>query len=197
MCEVTKLSLPAIALFCSFARAGDIPPLRLEQTIPLPDVEGRIDHFSVDVPNQRLFVAALGNNTVEVLDLKAGKRIFSIPDLQEPQGVLFVPPANKLFVASAGDGTCRIFDGDSFDLINVVNFSDDADNLRYDPSADQVYVGYGRGALGVIDATSEEVVGDIPVGGHPEAFQLERLGPRVFVNVPPIRSIVVVDRIGH
>ena len=74
-----------ILIACAgLAWAQAAQPLRLETTIELPDVQGRIDHLSVDVKGQRLFVSALGNNTVEVIDLKAGKRVKTITGLQEP-----------------------------------------------------------------------------------------------------------------
>src|SRR5947199_9534296 len=88
--------------------------LRLEKTIPLPDVQGRIDHMSIDVKNHRLFMAALGNNTIEVIDTKQGKRIRSILGLHEPQGVLYLPEPNRLYVANRDDGTLRILDGSSY-----------------------------------------------------------------------------------
>src|SRR4051794_9054244 len=88
-------------------------PLHLLKTIPLPDVQVRIDHMSIDVKNQRLFIAALGNNTIELIDLEQGKRIHSIPGLREPQGVLYLPDVNRLYVANRDDGTLQIFDGAS------------------------------------------------------------------------------------
>jgi YVTN family beta-propeller protein len=154
-------------------------PLKLVQTITLERVEGRIDHFAVDVKGRRLFVAALGNNTVEVIDLAAGKHAHSITGLKEPQGVGFTADSNRLFVANARGGACDIFDGASFQRFKSVNFSDDADNVRYDAAARRVYVGYGDGALGVIDAASGERAGDIKLDGHPESFQLEPSGPHL------------------
>ena len=170
--------------------------LRQVQTIPLRDVEGRIDHFGVDVQGQRLFVSALGNNTLEVLDLRAGKRLTSITGLKEPQGVYYVPGANKLFVANGDDGTCRIFDGTSYHLLDTVKLSSDADNVRYEPVQNQIYVGYGEGALGILDAATGRKLADIPLRGHPESFRLETSGPRVFINVPNAdHTIAVIDRI--
>ncbi len=169
-------------------------PLEFRQAIPLANVEGRIDHLALDLKGQRLFVAALGNNTVEAIDLKAGKRAHSITGLKEPQGVGFVPESNKLYVANAKGGACDIFDGASFKRIKTVKFSDDADNVRYDAAAGRVYVGYGDGALGGIDAATGERIGDIKLDGHPESFQLEKNGPRIFVNIPTARKIAVVDR---
>ncbi|MFB3922021.1 MAG: YncE family protein [Terriglobia bacterium] len=175
--------------------AADSVALRQVQTIPLPGVEGRIDHLGVDVRGQRLFVAALGNNSLEVLDLRAGTRVRSITGLRAPQGVFFVPNENKLFVASADDGTCRIFDGNSYQLISVIRFSSDADNVRYDAAQGRIYVGYGDGALGILDAATGKKIADIDLGAHPESFRLEESGPRIFVNLPDANhTIAVVDR---
>jgi hypothetical protein len=124
------------------------------QIIPLPNVEGRIDHFGVDIKGQRLFVPALGNNTVEVLGPREGKRLTSITDVKEPQGVFYVPPSNRLFVANGDDGTCRVFDGSSYKLLVTVSFPSDADNVRYDAARNHIYVGYGEGALGVLNSTT-------------------------------------------
>jgi DNA-binding beta-propeller fold protein YncE len=171
-------------------------PLILEKTIPLPEVQGRIDHMSLDSQGQRLFVSALGNNTVEVLDLKEGKRIHTISGVQEPQGVLYVASTNRLYVASSKDGTVKVFAGPSWRLLKNIEFGGDADNLRYDSSRQHVYVGYGSGALGELDAEGQKVA-EIPVGSHPESFQLERNGPRLYVNLPKSRRIAVVDREKH
>src|SRR5262245_58593528 len=176
------------------AHAGELTPLRLVQTIPLPNVEGRIDHMAVDLRGERLFVAALGNNTIEVLDLRAGKLIRSITGLHEPQGVGFIPEFNKIFVANAKSGACDVFDASSFQVIKSTKFSDDADNIRYDAAARRVYVGYGSGGLGIIDAATGEKVGEIILEGHPESFQLERSGPRIFINIPTSQKIEIVDR---
>src|SRR5215467_9110828 len=126
-------------------------PLRLEKTVELPDVQGRIDHMSVDVKGQRLFVSALGNNTVEVIDIKAGKRVKTITGLAEPQGVLYAPANNRIYVANAKDGSVRIFDGTSYALLKIIEYGDDADNLRYDSGRQKTLVGYGGGALAEID----------------------------------------------
>src|SRR5437764_11453564 len=186
--------LLALALLTMHAHAQEGMPLRLVQTIPLPHVEGRIDHMAVDLQGQRLFVAALGNNTLEVLDLKAGTRLHSITGLHEPQGVVFIPESNIIIVTNGKTGTCDIFDGTSFQHRTTVKLASDADNIRYDVATHTLYVGYGAGALGLIDATSAQHLGDIPLQGHPEAFQLAQTGPRIFVNIPSAHHIAVVDR---
>src|SRR6516225_1668166 len=193
--NVRSIILLAAVPFVVALRAPESNLLRRVQTIPLANVEGRIDHMGVDVQTQRLFVAALGNNTVEVLDLRAGKRITSITGLREPQGVFFVPKENKLFVANGDDGTCRVFDGSSYKLLQTVHFPSDADNVRYDAAPNQIYVGYGEGALGVLDAATSKKLADIALRAHPESFRLEESGLRVFVNLPNANhTIAVVDR---
>ncbi len=184
-----------LVLLCSVAVLAEGPPsLRLVRIIPLPDVKGRLDHFSLDSKGQRLFVAALGNNTVEVLDLNAGKRLRSITGCNKPQGVFFLPKGNLLCVATGGDGRLRIYDCVSFKPLVTIGSLDDADNLRYDARADRVYVGYGDGALGVINPVTGVLTARIQLLGHPESFQLEPGGNRIFVNVPGARQVAVIDR---
>jgi WD40 repeat protein len=167
------------------ATAQSTEPLRLEKTIELTDVQGRIDHMSVDAKSQRLFVAALGNNTVEVIDLKAGKRVKTIGGLQELQGVLYVPDTDRLFVANSKDGSVRIFDGTSYALLKTIDYGDDADNLRYDVGHRRIYVGYGGGALGEIDNAGRKIA-QIKLDAHPESFQLESDSPQIYINLPKI-----------
>ena len=168
--------------------------LQLKQTIALPGVEGRIDHFAFDAGADRLFVCALGNNTVEILDLRKGERIHTISGLGAPQGVAFVPELNRLLVANDKGGVCNIYDANSFQLIGKVEFGDDADNVRYDSASKQIYVGFDSGGIGVINAVDAKQVGSIKLAAHPEAFELERQGHRIFVNVPNARHVAVVDR---
>jgi DNA-binding beta-propeller fold protein YncE len=166
----------------------------LVQTIRLPGVEGRFDHLAVDLPGQRLFVAALGNNTLEVLDLKRGTRAHSVGGLHEPQGVAFAPDLHRVFVGNGEGGTCDLLDANTLTPIGRVPDLNDADNVRYDAAARLVYVGYGRGALAVIDAASGKRKGEIRLAGHPESFQLEKAGPRILANVPSAGQIAVIDR---
>jgi YVTN family beta-propeller protein len=168
-------------------------PLRLEKTVELPDVQGRIDHMSVDVKGQRLFVSALGNNTVEIIDVKAGKRIKTISGLAEPQGALYVPQTDRLYAANSKDGSVRIFDGTSYALLKTMDYGDDADNLRYDSGRQRVYVGYGSGGLGEVDNQGNKS-GDIKLDSHPESFQLEQGSAKIYVNLPKSRKVAVVDR---
>lgn len=162
--------------------------------IALPGVQRRIDHFDVDPAGHRLFVSALGNHTLEVIDTAAGKRITSIPDLNEPQGVAYLPSLHRIVVATRAGGTVTAFDDKDYRPVAAISNLPDADNLRFDVAAGKLYVGHGDGALGVIDPGSMKVVAEIPLPGHPESFRLEEGGPRIFVNMPPTREILVVDR---
>src|SRR5207253_7700807 len=169
------------------------PPLVLEAKIPLGDVSGRIDHLSIDLKRQRLFVAELGNNSLGVVDLAAGKVLRRISGLSEPQGVAYVPFADSVYVANAGDGSVRVLRGDDLAPIGRVELGDDADNVRVDAQHNRVLVGYGKGAIAVIDPASRTKTDDLRIKGHPEGFQIDETGTQVFVNVPDARDIEVVD----
>jgi DNA-binding beta-propeller fold protein YncE len=166
--------------------------LQRVQVIALPGVEGRIDHLAVDLAAKRLYVAALGNNSLEVVDLDGGKRVQSIGGLKEPQGVGVVQKTGKIVVASGEDGKCRIFHR-SLKLLATIDELDDADNVQVDLNRDLAYVGFGRGALAVIDTEKLSRVGTIKLDAHPESFQLQSAGTRIFVNVPEARHIAVID----
>jgi DNA-binding beta-propeller fold protein YncE len=176
----------------------DFQPLQLEEQIPAANVSGRIDHFSADVKRKRLFVSALGNNTVEVIDVFAGKVMHSIKGLAQPQGVLYVPGVDKLYVANAEDGTVRVFDGASYTLRKTIDFGKDPDNLRYDEASKRVFVGFGEddGGIAMVDPRTDERVGDVyKTEGHPESFQVEASGGHIYVNVPDAGNVVEsIDR---
>jgi DNA-binding beta-propeller fold protein YncE len=164
--------------------------LRLETKIPLRGVSGRIDHLAYDSAGHRVFVAALGNHTVEVVDLAARLRVHTISGLHEPQGVAYLPSLGRLVVADGGDGASIFYDGHSFSELGRVALGDDADNVRYD--GQRVYVGYGSGGIAVIDPSTMQNVGDLPLNGHPESFQLGDSG-RVYINVPESGAVVLGD----
>jgi DNA-binding beta-propeller fold protein YncE len=189
---IFRIAMSLLLVLSSATVAADAPPLRPIGVIPLGEVKGRIDHLAIDPAGQRLFVAALGNNTVEVIDLAAGRVARRLGGMDEPQGVRFLPDSKTLVVASGGDGKARFYDA-ALKLLPSVNNLDDADNVRFDSAAKRVYIGYGNGALAVCDPAGK-LLESIKLAGHPESFQLESAGPRIFVNVPSARIIEVVDR---
>jgi len=188
------------------AHGQSAPALSLKTRIPLANVMGRMDHLSVDLKGHRLFATAFENHTLEVVDVQAGKQVHTIRDLEQPQGAFFDASNNLLFVSSEGDGAVKIFDGTTFALLHTVKLSADADNVRYDAARKRVLVGYGGekflrgkpvrgqgdGALAMIDTMGNKV-GEIAVDAHPESFQLEKSGNRVFINVPDHKEIQIAD----
>lgn len=167
-------------------------PLTLEAKIPLGDVSGRIDHFAYDPADRLLFVAELGNDSVGIVDLKDGK-VRHLTGLREPQGVAWHAATRTLYVANAGDGSVRLYQGPDFTPAGTIALGSDADNIRLDVRRDRIVVGYGSGGLAVIDPASRRKAADIPLKDHPESFQFDEEGQRVFVNVPDARQVAVVD----
>jgi protein-tyrosine-phosphatase len=160
--------------------------------IVLPGVDGRIDHLAFDAASGRVFVAALGNNTVEVIDSNARKHLFSLTGFREPQGISPVGP--EVAVANGqGSGLQFIATADGKSL-RTSRLGDDTDNVRYDAAAHIVYAGYGDGAIAAINPQNGQVRGQAKLAGHPESFQLEPSGSRIFVNVPSASQIAVIDR---
>jgi DNA-binding beta-propeller fold protein YncE len=170
------------------------PPLALTHTIALGAVNGRIDHLAFDSLTQHLFVAALGNDTVEVIDTRTAVDAKSVKGFREPQGIAAVPELGLLGVANGQGEGLDILNGTDFQRVRRVRLGDDADNVRYDPGSRRLYVGYGAGALAAVNPLDGAVEGTVKLPGHPESFQLERSGARIFVNVPTANQIVVVDR---
>ena len=183
------------------AHAQDKLPLQRVQTIPMPTVSGRMDHLGVDVEGGRLFAAALGDNqnTVEVIDLKAGKRISSIRGQSMPQGVFYSADFKRLFVANGKDGTVKIFRGDSLELLDSLSIGGNADHVGYDQMTKYLYVGTGIpnsrvGALAIIDTQTNKQIGSIQTESRPGGIKIERSGPRIFVTLGGLPKVGVVDR---
>jgi WD40 repeat protein len=194
------LALLSILLLGFLARAqGQAPaPLKLLQKIPMPNVKGRLDHFGVDLKGGRLFVAALGDNqnTVEVIDLKSGKWVFSIPGQSKPQGLFYSPNFKKLFVANGTDGTCKIFAGDTFKLIDSLPIGADADHVGYDPATKYLYIGFGdakSGGLAIIDTRDNKHIADIKTDARSGGIKIEKEKPQTFVTLTGATNLGVVD----
>ncbi len=188
LCRVLVVGSLVVGLGASW------PALRLVQTIPLPHVEGRLDHMAIDLKMGRLFIAALGNDAVEVVDLASGQLSQSISGIREPQGIAYLPKTDRIFVSAGGEGAGLFLDGKSYRILSRVELNDDPDNVRYDASHDLLYVGFGEGGIALLEGDTGRRIGDIPLPGHPESFQLEEAGQKIYANVPTSRHIVVADR---
>ena len=205
--KTTQLIALALLALGSLAWSQDQPspaeraPLLLVQEIPLPHVEGRIDHFTFDAKRKRVIGAALGNNTIEIVDTFAGRDIHSITGAANPQGVAYVAEFNKLFAANGEDGKLRIYDGDSFKLLSTLDIGEDADNVRYDPKEKKIYVAYGgdeEGGIAVIDAATGKRLDDAAkLDAHPESFQIAASKPVIYANIATKAKVVVIDRTTH
>ncbi|SYZ72699.1 conserved hypothetical protein [Candidatus Zixiibacteriota bacterium] len=183
-----------VSLGPSLVTARDLGvPISLQFRISLPGVEGRIDHMAIDSRHRRLFVAALGNNSVEIIDLETKSDIKSLKGFREPQGVLYINELDKLFVTEGGSGLIRIFQGDPLTMVDSISLGSDADNIRYDSAARKVYVGYGSGGLAVIDPVTDRLLYKISLKGHPESFQIDPAANLAYVNIPDAYEIAVVN----
>lgn len=173
--------------------------LVLVQRIPMPGVSGRMDHLGIDLDGHRLFAAALGSNqnTVEVLDLTAGRRVFSIKGQSKPQGVFYSAEFKRLFVANGGDGTYKVFRGDDLTLVASVPLGINPNHVGYDPTTKYLYVGFRdarSGRLAIVDTATGKNIGDIRTDALPGGIKIEAGGPRIFVTLLGQRKLGVIDR---
>lgn len=192
---IVMLAASAMSLSCSAAPRTVAPgdtgsPLKLDRVVPLPDVAGRIDHLAIDPAHRRLFVAEYANGSVDEIDLDSGRVAGRIGGLHEPQGIAVLPDGKQLVVA-CGDGTVHFYTTTDRREIARLSLGDDADNVRLDPRNGHVIVGYGGGALAVIDPATHRVLGRTPLPGHPEGYRL--IGSVAIVNVPDRGAIVKAD----
>jgi YVTN family beta-propeller protein len=167
--------------------------LQLEAKIPLGAVSGRIDHMAIDLERRRLFVAELGNDSVGVVDLTTQNVIHRISGLKEPQGVAYVRTNDSLYVANGGDGSVRFYAGPNYSPAGRIDLGTDADNVRVDSGANRLLVGYGSGAIAVIDLRDNGKIFSFALRAHPESFQLDASSRQIFVNLPNARAIAVLN----
>ena len=194
----------AIVILLAFAASGqNMAPLKLVQTIPLPDLKpGDFDHFAVDLAGHRLFLTAEANNAVVVLDTSTNKLIHTIADIDEPHSMLFLPAAKQLWVVAGGDGTLKIFDSGTYALIESMKVTEGADSSVYDPAKHLLYIAAGGSdaklaysLINMVDTTTRKKVGDIKVdSANIEAMALEKNGPRMFANVRDKSVVGVINR---
>jgi hypothetical protein len=181
--------------FISCSGQGNLNPkyLKLEKEIILSGVKGRIDHIDINFSDQIAYIAALGNNTLEVVDLKKGLTVHSIKGLDEPQGVAYIAKHKEIFIANGGTGECDVYDVITYKKIASINLGSDADDVRYDEDSDKIYVGYGSGGIAVIDAATNKMISDIKLPAHPESFQIDTKEGKIWINLPDAGMIGVAD----
>ncbi len=194
---LTKLTLlilcTALITTSSESQGREETILKKTKNILLPAVKGRIDHMDIDLQRNRLFLSALGNSTVEVIDIEKNKSVHSIGELKEPQGVKYLPSVRQIAVACGGDGALKFYDDTLYRLQENIELGDDADNVRYDAEKNLLFVGYGNGGIAIVDVMSRQKFGDIQLPAHPESFQVDMASSTAFVNVPGADAITVLD----
>jgi DNA-binding beta-propeller fold protein YncE len=192
-----------IVLFAASAFAQSKPPLRLLQTIPLPDLKpGDFDHFAVDLAGNRLFLTGEANNAVLVFDMRANRLIHTITDVDEPHSMLYLPAAKQLWVVAGGDGTVKIFDSVTYAPIETLKVTEGADSSAYDPAKHLFYIAAGGSdaklaysLINIVDTNTRRKVGDIKVDStNIEAMAIEKNGSRIFANVRDKSLVGVIDR---
>lgn len=195
---LASLSL-AFGPTASAAAQGSEPLWRVE-TIALPNVSGRIDHFSADVRGRRLFLSGLENHTVEVVDLTRGKWAHRISGVQKPQGECYVAGLRKLFTADGTAGNVKVYRGSDLRLLATIPLDLGPDAEAYDPATHRLYVGYGGedagkpyGEVGIIDAVSDKHIGDIRTPAHPGAILVGHPGKTIYITVPKTQEVSQID----
>jgi DNA-binding beta-propeller fold protein YncE len=176
------------------AQGQDVGYLTLKQTIPLAQIQGGFNHMSVDSGRSLLFATAPANNSLEIIDLKAGKSVRSIGG-ETPAAVRFAPEFNQLYV-TRGESV-YIYDGKSFDVVTKVDLQCRLDELQYDPASKQLFVGCmtdGKTAIKVISIPDGKPLGEIKLPARPQGFVLELKGKRIFANMASLNKVAVIDR---
>jgi DNA-binding beta-propeller fold protein YncE len=196
-----------LLLVIAFAAAGhaQVPgPLKLEQTIPLPGLhDGDFDHFQIDPPGMRLFLAAEENSAIEVIDLRTNKVSQKVTGPKAPHSMGYNTELKKLYVVDdGGPNQVEVFDGATFKLLTTLPMDAHADVSNYDPATQLLYVGNGgRQAkedytlISVIDTKTDKKVGDIKIDADRiETIRFEMKTPRMFTNMYYKGSVAVIDR---
>lgn len=187
-----------IISICSFSGCKGQPTfgenyLQLIKTISLPNVKGRIDHLDINLKDQIIYISALHNGTVEVIDLKNGKVIHTITGLDEPQGISYIPQQHEIFVANGGNGKCYFYNANTFLKVATIQLNSDADDVRYDSIERKIYVGYGSGGIAIIDADKYKQLANIKLPAHPEGFEIDKKNHLLYVNLPGSNMTGIVD----
>jgi len=183
----------AIAAALGLAALAPAAELELIQTIPLKGKAGGLDHLALDTKRDRLLVANKTNNTLDVIDLKAGTLLKQVPNQTGVQGIAFAADVDRVFVGLGTNGLCNVFDADSYKAVKTIKFADDCDNVRYNPKTQLVYVAHAEQSLGVISAKTNALKADIKLPAAAEAFVLESGRSVAYVAAPSPCQVIVID----
>jgi len=171
--------------------------LTLEKIIPLPEIQGGFNHMSADAERHRLFVTATTRKTLEIIDLKSGKTLRSLAG-EGSAAALFAPEFNQLYVTRQHH-VC-FYDGSNFELLTKVDVQCGLDELEYKPAARRLYVGCmtsNNTAIAVISLPDGKLMGEIKLPAKPQGFAVEQKGSRIFVNLPSLKEVTVLDSVNQ
>ena len=184
------------------AQAQTAAPLKLTGTVALPGYSGDFDHFAVDKQRGRLLLAAEDHATLEVLDLKTGRHLKTVPGFGAPHSILVRPGASTILVTDSGKTMTKILNAETYAIEGSIKLTEGADSAAYDPKANVYYIVTGGKDVNMKTANVEAVNPDTGkrLGGitfndnHVEAIALEEDGNRMFVNLTEHSKMAVVDR---
>jgi hypothetical protein len=184
------------------AQAQTAPPPTLQRTIALPGVTGKFDHFAYDPAGNRLFAAAAGNHSVEVIDLSSGKVVESLTGLGKPHGLAWISETRRLFASDGVQSDLKTYDGAPLKQMKSIDLSEDADDMVYDAKTKLLYAGHGGSPahpamIAVVDTTNQTLVTNLPVATHPEGLEIDKANDRIFVNVADAAEVAVIDGATH
>ena len=168
-------------------------PLKQLNFVMLPQLQGPVAHLAADIKNQRIFLAATSNNTVEVYAAQNLKHLTTITGLSQPQDLAILPDSGNLLVSNGADGSLRTYDGQTLKLLDSKLMGGDADRIGIVPGHKIVCVGWGVGGLAMVDLESGRR-SNMNLSSHPESFQMDSTGNRIYVNLPGVSEIVEIDR---
>ncbi len=186
----------------SWARSDEAAPLKLLRAVPLPGFSGDFDHFAVDEKGGRLFLAGEDHKTVEVFDLKTGRRLKSISGFGTPHSIIYLPESDRILVADGDKGALQILRGSDYEVVAHVDGLAGADSMKLDAAREIVYVVTGGkdvpleySFLVAIDLKTLKKLSELRIeSNHVEAFALESTSSRLFVNITDKHEVAVVDR---
>lgn len=200
---VGLLAVPALMALAPMAHGQEAMPLRLVQTIPLPDYVGDFEHFAADIKGNRLFLIAEDHKTVEVLDPRSGARISTITGFPHPHGIAYLPGPDKLLVADGDDdfGVVEEVSGADYKIVDQMKLPPGVDCAVYNPVNKYFYVESASGGadakthvLSIIDTETFKKIGEITLpGGHSEAMAIDQAGKKLYINLASVDEVGVVD----
>jgi DNA-binding beta-propeller fold protein YncE len=182
-----------VLFLCCSLITGNDTQLKLDKVIPLPNIKGKIESIAINEDQQIVYLAILGNNSLIAVNLQTGQIIPAILELNEPQGVAYIPENHTIVVTNAGDGKCTLYNDSNYSEIKSISLNYDADQMRYYPFMHKIFVGYGDGGISAIGADSFNVLFDVKLPAHPASFQVDEKAQKLFINVPIAKKIFVVD----